>query len=294
MGRALGKSVVYLPNTGPPYPTLLDFFVGRFPKIPRATWVLRFAASKVLSEEGQPVTAGSVYRPDTRLFYYREVDTEPAVSGQEQVLFHNDHLLVACKPHFLPVTPTGPYVRETLMGRLMEKTGNPFLSPINRIDRETAGLVLVSTDKTTRGCYQRMFMEGGMGKTYLAVAHFHGNSERTEWLVENRIETGEPWFRMRISPGKVNARSLIRLLDTRGKQGLFALQPLTGRKHQLRLHLSGLGFPIVNDRTYPELLNKRSDDCRQPLQLLSQKIAFKDPISGHPMVFETARDLAHW
>jgi tRNA pseudouridine32 synthase / 23S rRNA pseudouridine746 synthase len=291
LGIALGASVVYLPNTGVPYPTLLRFLAGRFPKIPLHIWFERITAGKVLTEEGQPITLETTYLPDTRLFYYREVAEEPAIPFQEEILFQNDHLLVACKPPFLPVTPTGPYVRETLIGRLMEQTGNPFLSPINRIDRETAGLVLVSTNKTSRGAYQRLFMEGCVRKTYAAVSYFPHDTGQTEWLIENRIEESEPWFRMRSCAGMVNARSRIRLVQTNGRQALFLLHPLTGKKHQLRLHLSDLGFPIIHDRCYPTLLKKRQDDFSQPLQLLSRKIEFRDPLSGKEMVFETARSL---
>ncbi|MFH0784328.1 MAG: pseudouridine synthase [Pseudomonadota bacterium] len=291
MGIALGASVVYLPDTGVPYPTLLDFFIGRFPKIPAQTWLERITTGKVLTEEGLPVTLDSTYLPDKRLFYYREVADEPVIPLREQILFQNEHLLVACKPPFLPVTPSGPYVRETLINRLKELTGNPFLSPINRIDRETSGLVLVSANKKSRGAYQRLFMEGQVRKTYAAIADFPQDTGRSQWLVENRIEAGEPWFRMCTCAGSVNARSSIRLMQTIGRRALFQLQPLTGKKHQLRLHLSGLGFPIVNDRCYPTLLAKREDDFSRPLQLLSRKIEFRDPLSGKEMVFETARSL---
>ena len=292
MGISLGASVVYLPDTGAPYPSLLDFFTGRFPNIPSQTWRERLSFGKVLTEDGQAVTLDTAYLPDKRLFYYREVAEEPVIPLQERILFHNDHLLVACKPPFLPVTPTGPYVRETLINRLKEQTGNPFLSPVNRIDRETSGLVLISTNKASRGAYQRLFMEGQVRKTYMAIATFPGECTQRQWLVENRIEEGNPWFRMRVCAGAVNARSRIRLVRAAGGKALFLLEPLTGKKHQLRLHLSGLGFPILHDRCYPELLAKRQDDFSQPLQLLSQKIEFRDPFSGKELVFATTRSLS--
>jgi tRNA pseudouridine32 synthase/23S rRNA pseudouridine746 synthase len=229
--------------------------------------------------------------PNKRLFYFREVEKERAIPFQEQLLFSNDHLMVVCKPHFLPVTPSGPYVRETLLGRLKEATGNPFLSPINRIDRGTAGLVLISTNKETRGRYQQLFMDGLVRKSYEAVTDFSEDCGQTEWLVENRIETGEPWFRMKTCEGKINARTRLRLLETQASQARFHLVPLTGKKHQLRIHLSGLNFPIVNDRYYPKLLPEMQDDFSRPLQLLSRKIEFRDPITGVEMSFESQRAL---
>jgi tRNA pseudouridine32 synthase/23S rRNA pseudouridine746 synthase len=280
-----------MPDRGRPFPTLVEFLVGRFPKISEQTWVERIATGKVLTEEGCPVTLATSYMPNRRLFYFREVEEEPVVPFQEQILFRNDYLIVACKPHFLPVTPGGLYVRETLTNRLKEKTKNPFLSPINRIDRGTAGLVLISVNKETRGMYQQMFMDGLVQKTYETVADFPYDSEQTEWMVENRIEQGEPWFRMKTCEGKINARSRIRLVETKGSRARFQLFPVTGKKHQLRIHLSGLGFPIINDRYYPTLLPEMPDDFSRPLQLLSRKIEFLDPITGVEMSFESQRDL---
>lgn len=293
MGISNCPSVVYMPDTARPYPTVLEFFAARFPKIPTETWVRRIAAGKVLNEEGRPITTDTAYVPDRRLFYFREVAEEPSVPFAEDILFQNDHLLVACKPHFLPVTPSGPYVRETLLGRLQERTGNPSLSPINRIDRETAGLVLLSKNKKTRGAYQQMFMEAGrVRKTYEAISEFVDCGGQTEWLVENRIETGEPWFRMQSCAGTVNARTRLRLVEVMGGRARFQLFPLTGKKHQLRLHLSSLGFPIVHDRLYPHLGQKSQDDFERPLQLLSRRIEFRDPICGSGMSFESPRHLA--
>ncbi len=286
-----------MPDTGKPYPTLLHFFTRRFPKIPEQIWLERITAGKVLTEKGEQVTLATAYLPNSRLFYFREVTEEPIIPFQEEILFTSDHLIVACKPHFLPVSPGGPYVSETLLNRLQEKTGNPFLSPINRIDRATAGLVLISVKKASRGLYQQLFMQGLVRKTYEAVTHFPYNSgqsdntEQSEWLVENRIEQGEPWFRMKTCAGTINARSQIRLLEVMGTKARFQLFALTGKKHQLRMHLSGLGFPIVNDLYYPNLLPETDDDFDRPLQLLSRKIEFRDPVTQKELSFTSKRDL---
>ncbi len=292
MGISVGTSTVSMPDRKRPYPTLLAFLVGRFPKITEMTWLERITSGKVLSEDGTPVSLTTAYTPNQRLFYFREVAEEPVIPFQEQILYSSEHLLVACKPHFLPVTPGGPYVGETLINRLKESTGNLFLSPINRIDRGTAGLVLISANKETRGLYQQLFMDGMVQKTYQAVVEFPDDTSETEWLVENRIEQGEPWFRMQTCEGRVNARSKIFLLKTKGSRALMQLSPVTGKKHQLRIHLSGLGLPIVNDRCYPTLLEQTVDNYDLPLQLLSKKIEFRDPISGVEMSFESKRALA--
>ena len=292
MGISVGKSTVTMPDMKRPYPTLLAFLVGRFPQISETIWLERITKGKVLSEDGPPVSLTTAYTPNKRLFYFREVAEEPVIPFQEQILYSSEHLIVACKPHFLPVTPSGPYVTETLVNRLKESTGNHFLSPINRIDRGTAGLVLISAKKETRGLYQQLFMDRMVQKTYQAVVEFSGVTHETEWLVENRIEKGEPWFRMQTCEGRVNARSKIFLLKTKGSRALMQLSPVTGKKHQLRIHLSSLGMPIVGDHCYPTLLEKTVDNYDLPLQLLSKKIDFRDPISGVEMSFESKRNLS--
>ena len=280
-----------MPRMEKPYPLILDFLAKRFPNIPRDIWKTRIESGKVLTEEGKIVFLETSYAPLKRLHYFREVAEESAIPFTETILFCNEEILVACKPHFLPVTPAGPYVNECLLHRLKKKTGNPNLSPINRIDRETAGLVLFSMNPETRGRYQELFMKGEIEKTYQAVTAFPHEPTKNSWIVENRLVKGDPWFRMKSAPGKPNAISKITLMEFKGNRAFFQLQPITGKKHQLRLHLSGLGFPILNDRYYPELLPERKKVFSDPLQLLARKLKFRDPISGTQMAYESNRRL---
>jgi len=283
-------ATVTMPKIEKPYPSVLDFLAQRFPKIERSCWERRIAQGKVLGEDGFPITCASLYAPQKRIFYFREVGEERIIPFAEQVLFQNDELLVACKPHFLPVTPGGPYVDECLLHRLRKSTGNDDLVPLHRIDRETAGLVLFSVNSETRDKYGELFRSGGIEKSYRALSAAAGEPGR-EWLVENRLVRGEPWFRMQTAPGLVNARSRIRLLQVEDGVSEFLLNPLTGKTHQLRVHLSGLGFGILNDRYYPQLQQERPDDFDKPLQLLAKAVKFKDPISGKNLEFESGRGL---
>ena len=284
-------STVVMPEVETPYPSILEFLTRRFPGIDRQTWAARILSGKVLTEEGQPVFDGMPYMPLKKLYYFREVAKEVTIPFVEKIIFCNRDLLVACKPHFLPVTPAGPYVNECLLHRLKKSTGNPDLSPINRIDRETAGLVLFSMNKATRGQYQKLFMNGQVVKTYVAVADYPRDQEKNAWTVENRLVRGDPWFRMKKVLGRPNAISKISLVRSHKKRALFQLMPLTGKKHQLRLHLSELGFPILNDRVYPVLRPKAEINFSAPLQLLARKLQFQDPVSGLRVTYESERRL---
>jgi tRNA pseudouridine32 synthase / 23S rRNA pseudouridine746 synthase len=134
-------------------------------------------------------------------------------------------------------------------------------------------------------------MRGKVEKNYHALAEVNQTPRENQWTVENRIVRGEPRFRMKTVPGVANARSRIQLLEVKGNRGLFSLQPVTGKTHQLRLHLSGLGFRIINDRVYPELQPQTEDDFNQPLQLLARMVRFHDPVSGQDREFQSEREL---
>lgn len=292
MGISKYPSVVTMPNVKKPYPAISAFLSERFPGISLETWNKRIAEGKVCDDAARPVTPETVYAPQKRLYYFREADCEPVIPFTEKILFQDANILVVCKPHFLPVTPGGKYVDECLLNRLRRTTGIQELAPLHRIDRETAGIVLFSVNKGTRGRYGELFMNGEVEKTYQAISICRQLKEATVWSVESRIERGEPWFRMKTVSGTVNARSVIKLVEVKGERACFDLHPLTGKTHQLRVHMSGLGFGIQNDRYYPELQPERPDNFETPLQLVARSLKFRDPVSGTIREFVSERKLA--
>ena len=292
MGLSRYPTAVTLPPAQKPYPSMLEFLSRRFPSIERERWQERLRVGKVLDEAGNPLTEQSPYIPNQKIFYFREVASEQPIPFIEKILFQNEELLVACKPHFLPVIPGGRYVVECLLHRLRKTTGNADLAPMHRIDRETAGLVLFSTNKKTRGLYQRLFADGKVEKTYHAIAAYPTPTVTKEWRVENRLERGEPWVRRKVVAGAVNARSLIKLVEIEGQRARFQLHPLTGKTHQLRIHMCEVGFQIVNDRYYPVMWPEAEDDFTQPLQLLAKSIKFNDPTDGQEREFSSTRELS--
>lgn len=291
MGISKHPSVVTLPKAEKPYPSILSFLSTRFPAISRETWEKRISDEKVIGEKNGPITLDTAYTPLSRIFYFREVSSEPVIPFTEKILHLDDDVLVACKPHFLPVTPGGRYVDECLLNRLRRSTGIDDLAPLHRIDRETAGIVLFSVNRKSRGLYGTLFMNGQIQKTYQALAACPPTQQTASWNVANRIERGEPWFRMKTVPGTVNARSMINLVEVKGDRARFILHPETGKTHQLRLHMSGVGFGILNDRYYPELQEESRDNFSTPLQLVAQAVRFRDPISGRDREFTSERTL---
>jgi tRNA pseudouridine32 synthase/23S rRNA pseudouridine746 synthase len=273
------------------WPTVLDCLCERFPAVAREQWLDRMARGRVLDAEGRCLGAQAPYRVGLEVHYYREVAEEPAIPFQETVLHEDADLLVADKPHFLPVAPAGTHVHETLLGRLIRRTGNPGLAPLHRIDRETAGLVLFSTNPDTRARYQALFGERRMRKHYEAIAPALPAID-FPCVRRSRIVAGEPFFRMREVEGAANSETRIEVIAGGDGDWRYALAPVTGRKHQLRVHMAALGAPIANDRTYPVLRDRATVDYSMPLQLLASRLDFIDPISGLERSFASGFRLA--
>ncbi len=261
--------------------SLLDGLCARFPRIDRAQWQDRFARGRVQDPQGRALAPDMPWQVGLEIQYFREVADEPVVPFAETILHLDAHLLVADKPHFLPVTPAGGYVRETLLARLVARTGNTELAPLHRLDRLTAGLVLFSTQAATRDAYQRLFRERRIEKTYEALAPaLPGLAFPLQR--DSHLVPGEPFFRMAEVPGEPNARSRIELIEAEGPVWRYRLLPETGRKHQLRVHMAALGAPIEGDDLYPLLRPRPDETVESPLQLLAQGLAFDDPLRGSP------------
>lgn len=284
-------SKIVLPQIAPSSPLLVDFLCHRFEKIAKEIWQQRFLDGKVLDGNQQPLTIDALYVPQSTIYYFREVVAEKLIPFYEEILYQDDELLVVCKPHFLPVTPGGRFVKECLVYRLRAATGNDHVTPLHRLDRHTAGLVMFSMNPKTRGHYNALFSQGTIIKKYLAMGHYSKQSDQRTWDVNNRIEQGQPWFLRHVVQGAPNSHSTIHLQQPQGVRARFVLQPHTGKTHQLRIHMSNLGFPIVNDRYYPTLQPEQADDFELPLQLIAKKLQFKDPVTGKAHQFQSQREL---
>ncbi len=289
--NGVGPSVVGLPkDVNSEWRTITDYLVQRFPAISRATWLQRMANGDVVDEFGVLVTPDRPYQGHIRVYYYRDLEVEPRIPFDEVILHQDEHLVVVDKPHFLPVTPSGNYLQETVLVRLKQKLGMDNLVPIHRIDRDTAGLVLFSVQPATRDAYQALFRERAVKKTYEAIAPW-----RTDLTFpmtrHSRIVEGEGFMTQREVDGIPNALTHIDVLEIKGNLARYQLSPVTGKRHQLRVHMNALGLPIVGDGIYPVLTPEGQIDYARPLQLLAKSIEWLDPITHEMRRFESRQGL---
>ena len=284
----VGASRVRLPDGC--WPSLLDFLDQRFADVGREVWAARLQQGRVSDADGVALAIDAPFVAGQLVCYYRELAVEAPIPFEATTLYRDEHLLVVDKPHFLPTMPAGRYVQQSLLVRLKRETGLADLVPLHRLDRATAGLVMFSINPQTRAAYSELFASRRIAKTYeaLAPALRAGDFPLTR---RSRIEAGEPFFLMRETGGVANAETTVTLLETRGDIALYRLQPLSGRKHQLRVHMAALGAAILNDRWYPRLLSDADDDYTQPLKLLARSLLFDDPLTGEPRRFDSQRSL---
>jgi len=267
----------------------MDFLQERYPLVDSAPWTARMSKGQVVDETGLRLNSASPYRMGACIFYYRELVSEKPIPFLERVIYQDEHILVADKPHFLPVIPAGRFLHETLLIRLRKQGKLEELVPIHRLDRETAGVVMFSLNPKTRGLYSSLFQDRQIRKVYEALAPAPSNLQGLRFPLtrRSRIVRGEPFFRMKEAAGEPNSETFIEVLKNRDCVTLYQLIPVTGRKHQLRVHLSALGIAIINDTLYPRMSFEEDDDFSRPLKLLAKSISFQDPLSGQERYFQS-------
>ncbi len=291
--EGVGPSCIVLPANQGAWPTVIDFLSHRFPAISREEIAARMQRGDVVDETGAVISTERKYQPHLKLFYYRSIASETRIPFDEVVLFQDDYLIAVDKPHFLPVTPGGRYLQETLLVRLKRNCGIETLAPMHRIDRETAGVVLFTIQPATRGIYQNLFSQKAVTKCYQAIAPYRADL-KFPMTVQSRLVEAEHFMRMREVDGVANAETHIEIIESRNGRARYHLQPVTGKKHQLRVQMAALGIPILNDQIYPDHLAREqieNADYRKPLQLLAESIVFVDPVSGEQRCFKSQRRL---
>ncbi|QOV39486.1 RluA family pseudouridine synthase [Streptomyces ferrugineus] len=249
---------------------------------------------RVVDVTGRPVPRDMAYVPGMFVWFHRELPAEERVPFAVEVVYRDEHLVVADKPHFLATTPRGSHVTETALARLRRELGLPTLGAAHRLDRLTAGLVLFTVRPEERGAYQTLFRDRRVGKEYEAVAPYDPALDLPR-TVRSRIVKERGVLAAREVEGEPNAVSRVELLDHRNGRARYRLVPRTGQTHQLRVHMSALGVPILGDPLYPEVTGPVADgDFRRPLQLLARVLEFTDPITGREHRFVSSRVLTAW
>lgn len=262
--------------------SVLDEFARRFGPAGTA----KVLAGEVVDVDGCVVDRSAVLAPGSVVFLYRDLPDEVEVPFGIPVIYRDDNIIVVDKPHFLATMPRGRHIAQTVLVRMRRELDIPELSPAHRLDRLTAGVLMLTTHQEVRGRYQTLFATGLTAKTYLARSAGMPNVVLPH-TISNRIVKRRGSLQASVEPGEPNAETSIREIG----EGLYRLEPRTGRTHQLRLHMASIGLPIDNDPLYPSVIPADDEDFSAPLALLAQSLEFADPISGERRRFESSREL---
>lgn len=277
------------PTAPAPWPTMGAWLRHRLPDRVDVTGML--AQGRFVDEHGRAISDDAPFTHGQYVWFHRDLRDEPEVPGNVHVLHRDERLVVVDKPPFLSTIPRGRHVMQSVVVRMRAELGLPELSPLHRLDRGTAGVLLLATERQWRGPYQRLFERQAVDKTYRALAPLRPDLELPV-VVRNHIRKERGVWQAEVVPGApVNAETLVELEGEVAGMGVYRLTPRTGRTHQLRLHLLGLGIPIVGDQLYPVVRDVPVDDFSDPLQLLAAQIAFDDPVDGRRREFASVREL---
>ncbi|WP_404291605.1 pseudouridine synthase [Glutamicibacter arilaitensis] len=314
-----------VPKNGP-WETVADYLLERFGHVDPEGLMRRFEEQEIVGLGGVPLSANTTLGEHEFIWYYRSLPVETPIPFEAKILHQDEHLIAVDKPHFLPSTPGGRFIQESALVRLRNQTGNPDLVPMHRLDRATAGVILFAANPQTRGAYQMLFENRKISKKYQAVValqpgdgletgrvleangehpnvrtieELHGLLQSMPLVFENRMAKVKGQLRSSVEDGTPNAQTRISLGAIGTSKGhhaglqvaLMELDPLSGKTHQLRVHLASLGLGIINDAFYPRLWDLAPDDYSRPLQLLAHTISFVDPLTGEPRSFSSRQSL---
>lgn len=280
------------------WPTMGTFLFERFAHVAPSDLRQRLAQGDIVTSTGQPITEHQPYQANQWLWYYRAVPQEVDVPFAMPILYADDHLIAVDKPHFLASTPGGQYLTQTALVRVRQHFNEGQITPLHRLDRDTAGVLLFCRTPALRGAYQRLFQEQKVHKVYEAIAATHP-SWQFPLCYQSRLVAPKGQFLMQEIEGRPNSQTHIAITrswhdEQKGPLSHYELQPITGRKHQLRMHLLGMGVPIVNDSYYPSGQPFLApDDFSRPLQLLARSIAFVDPVTQQYRHFSSQQRLRY-
>ena len=232
---------------------------------------------------------------------HRIVLDEPQIPFEPKVIYEDRRIIVVDKPHFLATMPRGMWYAGTVLIRMRQLYGEPDIIPAHRLDRATAGVLVLVRDPAARRAYQMLFQEHRVRKVYQCLAPVRPMVRPRTGIVRrldpprvfplerrSRVIKRRGILQAWEERGPVNAVTRVELTAGRGCLAIYTLYPQTGKTHQLRVHMNALGLPIVGDDLYPRIQTRAYEDFSRPLQLVARRLEFTDPFTGVKRIFTSS------
>ncbi len=242
---------VYCDRIPPNHPTttVLDYYTQNYCHSDRATWQTRIESGQILLND-QPTTADTPITVGQHLSYCRPPWQEPPAPLDIDTLYEDDVLLVVDKPSGLPVLPGGNFLQHTLLWQLRQHY--PSAAPIHRLGRGTSGIMLIAKTKAARAHLSHQMRQRYLGKTYRTLI---GQApDLPDYFTINHPIGKIPYPQLghiyAANQNGLDAHTDCKVVQRRSDTTLLDVAILTGRPHQIRIHLAVMGYPLLGDPLY--------------------------------------------
>ena len=219
------------------------------------------------SIDGRKLRASDRVRSEDRIVLWRPPLDEQDAAAELPILYEDDHLLVVDKPPLMAVHPTARHHHMTVIKLLEVKRPGQFLSLIHRLDRETSGVLMVAKTRdadrafkrsledrslaVARGAAARGAPSAPIDKTYLAITRGLPDPGMIDLPLEPDVNNPLRVKMRTCAPGTgLESKTVVAVRESRGDYALVECGLLTGRQHQIRVHLAAVDCPLVGDKLY--------------------------------------------
>ncbi len=277
--------------------TLIEALCGMFSHISRERWETVCASGRMLNDYKRALSASETVRAGAKLIQLVPGTVEPEVNTDIRILHEDEAVIVLYKPAPLPIHPSGRFNRNTLKYLLAQVYHPQRPQPAHRLDANTAGLVVATRNRHFASLVQTQFANGEVKKTYLVRVIGLPSEDSFTCTAAIGSEPGVAGSRKvdeeEGKAARTDFKVLRRLADN---TTILEANPLTGRTHQIRIHLWQMGLPVCGDPVY--LPDKQVGELQTlsveeaPLCLFAWRLSFNHPVTGQRMNFEAP--LPEW
>ncbi|KAL2492204.1 RNA pseudouridine synthase 7 [Abeliophyllum distichum] len=273
--------------------TIVDLFAEEFKGRARDYYVSAVKAGRI-QVDGQIVPVSYVVQPSQKISHFLHRHEPPVMALNVEILNQESDVLTVCKPASVPVHPCGQYRKNTVVGILQAEYDLAPLFPIHRLDRLVSGLLILARSATKADNFRQQIESGKVKKQYIAkvIGVFPENEQVVNVNVNYNAREGMSTVEVEgshngntHSNGKAACTKFTRI-GTNGKHSIVLCEPITGRTHQIRVHLQYTGHPIANDMLYlSECITERSTEG-----LSADRAAAKSGLPLQPNPCKTSMD----
>ncbi|KAL5724428.1 hypothetical protein ACHQM5_007694 [Ranunculus cassubicifolius] len=231
--------------------TIVDLFAQEFKGRPYDYYVSAVKCGRI-QVDGEIVPVSYVVKSSQKISHFVHRHEPPVMAWDISILHKDSDVLTICKPASVPVHPCGQYRKNTVVGILQAEHDLAPLFPIHRLDRLVSGLLILARSASKADLFRQQIEGGMVQKQYIAkvVGEFPEEEQVVNANVDFNAREGKSYTEEKNSPKGKTACTKFTRISTNASFSIVLCKPITGRTHQIRVHLQYTGHPIANDSLY--------------------------------------------